>query len=68
MGYRGVQHKDVTYARGEKRVAEYILNGGHIHDLYIAKVSFEDIATVKALAENEKIPLKYPLLIGELLT
>lgn len=38
-----------------------------MRDLYVAKVSFEDVERAKRIAKNEDIEITYPVLIGEVL-
>gem|GEM_PF-1238941 len=64
----GVQHKDVTYYRGQQYIAEeYIIKNKNLSDLYLGKVSFSDIAFLKKQALSENIALQYPFFIGDIL-
>lgn len=64
---RWVQHKDTSYNRGQHKVVEYLKNGWDVKDLYLWKISFEDIALVKKSTEIKNIKLLYPILIWEML-
>ncbi len=63
----GVQHKDTTYYRWSKRLAEELESGKDIRDYFTAKVSFEQIPLAKQIAEEENITLTYPRLLAELI-
>ncbi|MEF2175984.1 MAG: hypothetical protein V3575_05910 [Candidatus Absconditabacteria bacterium] len=67
LNYKGVQHKDATYSRGIQKVIEYIKDGKDLKELYIGKLSFEDLELGKKLSINNSINLKYPIFIGELI-
>lgn len=67
FGYRGVQHKDSSYARGEKEVAEYLLRGGSLSKLHVAKTSIEEVDLAARIAEREGISIRLPKLTEELL-
>jgi len=61
--YPGVQHKDTSYYRGQKIIHKYIEEGKDIKDLYLGKVSFEDIPLLKQYAQEKNISVQYPLLV-----
>jgi len=65
--YPGVQHKDTAYYRGQKAVLKYIAEGKDIKDLYLGKVSFQDIPLLKKQAQEKNIAIQYPLLVGEVI-
>lgn len=67
LHYRGVQHKDTSYNRGEHKVAAFLKNGWEVKDLYVGKVNFDDITQAKSIIASENPKLTYPLLIGEIL-
>lgn len=63
-----VQHKDTSYSRGILKAQKYLQKGGDIKDLFIGKVSFEDIPLLKKiplLDENKEQVV--PLLIAEVI-
>ena len=62
-----VQHKDTSYNRWQHQIINFINSGWNIKDLYLWKVSFEDIGKTKEIVSGENIKLMYPLLIWELL-
>lgn len=67
LDYKWVQHKDTSYNRGQHKIVEFIKWWWNIKDLYVGKVSFEDIGKTKEIVEEKNIKLIYPLLIWELL-
>lgn len=67
LDYKWVQHKDTSYNRWERQVVNFLQNNWDVKDLYIWKVSFEDIAKTKEIVALENIKIMYPLLIWELL-
>lgn len=67
LDYKWVQHKDTSYNRWERQVVHFLQNNWDVKDLYVWKVSFEDITKTKKIIESEDIKLIYPLLIWELL-
>jgi len=67
LDFPGVQHKDTSYYRGQKAVQKYLETGNDIKDLYIGKVSFEDIPLLKKEAKNKNITTQYPFLLGEII-
>ena len=67
LNYSWVQHKDTSYNRVQNQIVNFIKNDWNIKDLYVWKVSFEDIPLTKEIIEKWNIKLLYPLLIWELL-
>lgn len=67
LNYPWVQHKDTSYNRGQHKIVEFVKKWGNIKDLYVWKVSFDDIEKTKKIIDAENIKLMYPLLIWELL-
>lgn len=67
LDYKWVQHKDTSYNRWERQVVNFLQNNWDVKDLYLWKVSFEDIGKTKEIVRGENIKLMYPLLIWELL-
>jgi hypothetical protein len=65
--YKWVQHKDTSYNRWQHQIINFINSGWNIKDLYLWKVSFEDIGKTKEIVSGENIKLIYPLLVWELL-
>lgn len=61
----GAQHKDTTYDRGIKRIMGFIREGGDPRDLFVGKVSFEDMDPALALAREKGVELKFPLFVTE---
>lgn len=61
-----VQHKDTSYNRWQHKILDF-MKSWDVKDLYLWKVSFEDIAKTKEIVAGENIKLMYPLLIWELL-
>lgn len=45
------QHKDITYARWMDQIVDYLANGNNFYDLFLGRISFEDIAYFKELKE-----------------
>lgn len=66
LDYQWVQHKDTSYNRGQHKIVDF-MTSWDVKDLYVWKVSFEDIAKTKEIVNGENINLIYPLLIWELL-
>lgn len=67
LNYSWVQHKDTSYNRWEHKVVSFLQNGWNVKDLYVWKVSFDDIKWVKQITKAENIKLVFPLLLWELL-
>lgn len=67
LNYRWVQHKDTTYSRWIQKVIEYIREWNDLKDLFIGKLSFEDLNLGKNIAVQNSIKLKYPIFIWELI-
>ena len=67
IDYKWVQHKDTSYNRWQHKIVDFIKKWGNIKDLYVWKVSFDDIEKTKKIIDAENIKLMYPLLIWELL-
>jgi len=67
FNYPGVQHKDTSYYRGQKIIHKYIEEGKDIKDLYLGKVSFEDIPLLKQYVQENNISVQYPLLVWEVI-
>ena len=66
--YTGVQHKDTTYTRGILKAVKYLENGWDLADLFLWKVSFEDIPALKKMSMLDPTQTQvYPLIITELL-
>lgn len=68
--YQWWQHKDVSYGRWVLKVVDYIKNWWDIKDLYLWKVSIDDIPKIKefiSLQEDiwEKSNIHLPLFISE---
>jgi hypothetical protein len=47
----GAYLKDLAYFRGYRIVAQYVKDGGNLFDLYIGKVSVQDLALLEPLAK-----------------
>ena len=62
--YAWVQHKDTSYS-WIQQVIDYLESWKDPKDLFLWKVSFEDIPKIKKLAKDKN--QKYPLFIAELL-
>lgn len=67
MNYKWVQHKDTTYSRWKRQIADFIAWWWDLHDLFVWKVGLQDIETAKQIINWEWIKLKYPILIWEIL-
>lgn len=67
LHYKWVQHKDTSYNRGQHKIVDFIKWWWSVKDLYLWKVSFEDLEKTKEIMQKENIKLMYPLLIWELL-
>lgn len=67
LDYKWVQHKDTSYNRGEQAVVKFIKSWWNPLDLYVGKVSFEDINNAKEIVNEENPKLMYPLLLGEII-
>jgi len=67
LNYNWVQHKDTTYNRWQHKILNFISSWSDIKDLYVWKVSFDDIPKTKEIIKIENIKIIYPLLIWELL-
>ncbi len=67
MNYKGVQHKDTSYARWQVEVRKFIESGGDIKSLYYGKVWFQDLDTLKENMSVNPEDLKYPILIWEII-
>ena len=67
MNYKGVQHKDTSYARGQVEVVNFIKSGGDVKSLYYGKVWFQDLDTLKNNLTINPKDLKYPILIWEII-
>lgn len=52
-----VQHKDVSYSRWVYKVRNYLLEWGEFTDLFLAKVSFEDMAILSNNIDRSKVIL-----------
>ncbi len=65
MSAPGCQHKDTTYDRGVSRVRDLALSGGSVRDLYVAKVSFRDVAPALRSARAAGFSHKVPHFLGE---
>lgn len=61
----GAQHKDVSYGRGTRRVARFLREGGNAFDLFVGKVSFDDVGTALALAREKGVEIKRPIFVAE---
>ncbi len=66
LDYQWVQHKDTSYNRWQHKIVDF-MTSWDVKDLYVWKVSFEDIVKTKEIVNGENINLIYPLLIWELL-
>lgn len=67
-GYAGGQHKDVSYGRGQRQLLEYIDSGKPLKDLFVGKVSFDDISVLSEIQEKDKTQgIIYPLLISDVI-
>lgn len=67
LHYKWVQHKDTSYNRGQHKIVDFIKWWWNVKDLYLWKVSFEDLGKTKEIMEKENIKPMYPVLIWELL-
>jgi len=67
MKYKWVQHKDTTYSRWKRQIADFIAGWWDLHDLYLWKVGLQDLEAAKQIVNWEWIKLKYPILIWEIL-
>lgn len=67
LDYKWVQHKDTSYYRWIVKVIDYFKNWWDIKDLYLAKINFDDIDLVKDIIKKEKISIKYPKFVWEIL-
>ncbi len=65
--HRWVQHKDVSYTRWTHKVINFLKNWWDVKDLYVWKVSFEDLGLVKKMAKSMNFDMEYPLLIWEII-
>lgn len=61
----GWQHKDVTYTRWAQKVIEYLQQWKNYSDLYISKVDFQDIDSVKRIVSDENITISKNKFIAE---
>lgn len=65
---KGVQHKDTSYSRGILKAQKFLQDGGDMKDLFIGKVSFEDIPLLKKIPLlSEDTPQIAPLMIAEII-
>jgi len=65
FNYAWVQHKDTSYSRWIQQVVDYLKSWKDPKDLFLWKVSFEDMSKIKKLSEDKK--QLYPLFVAELL-
>ena len=64
------QHKDVTYGRGIQKVLEFLKQGWDMRELYLWKISLDDIPKAKKLLKyswREVWDLNIPIFFWELL-
>lgn len=62
-----VQHKDCTYSRWTLKVVDFLKNSWDYFDLYLAKISFEDITLTKDYIIKNKINILKPIFVWEIL-
>ncbi len=64
--FSGVQHKDTSYSRGILKTVQYIQEKKNFQDLFLWKVSFDEIKFLKKIdILDENKPMIQPLFIAE---
>lgn len=66
--HKWVQHKDSTYSRWVLKIRDYLLNGWAFQDLFLGKVSFQELRYLKTLQKIKKdIKIIQPLFVAEMI-
>jgi hypothetical protein len=68
--YKWGQHKDVTYGRWTRKVISFLKSGWDMRELYLWKISLDDIPKIKKLLKYEWVDiwdLNIPIFLWELL-
>lgn len=70
LNFKWGQHKDATYGRGIQKVLTFLQKWGDMRELYLGKVSIDDIPKIKKILELQKkdiAELNIPIFLGELI-
>lgn len=62
-----VQHKDTSYSRWKMKVVKFLEEWWNIEDLFLGKVSFDDLDKVKKIVSKSWNAQNYPFLLWEIL-